>query len=259
MSARDLKFMMFAAAGLSTMPTATAQTAPPTCDLTVIATAKATLVRDGRTFLLEDGREVRLAGLEVPALETSQGAQAKTELEGLIGGKMLTLKNAAATQDRYGRIVAYVFSGEQSIQNEMLAAGWAQVSALAGGCARELQNIEHQARDNRQGMWSTAAYAPIEANTASMYPALRGHFALIEGEVLSVRESGAILYVNFGRHFTRDFTVTILRRNQRLFSTALGIDPKQLAGKRIRVRGVIEQRGGPIIEAARPEQIELAN
>jgi hypothetical protein len=63
----------------------------------------------------------------------------------------------------------------------------------------------------------------------------QGRFALVEGRVLSVRESGATIYVNFGRRWTEDFTVTIL------------------------VRGWIEERGGPWIEATRPEQIEFAD
>jgi hypothetical protein len=85
-----------------------------------------------------------------------------------------------------------------------------------------------------------------------------GHFALVEGKVLSVRESGATIYVNFGRRWMRDFTVTILRRQQRAFAAA-GLEPKQLEGRRIRVRGWIEQRGGPIIQAETPEQIEFVN
>jgi hypothetical protein len=32
-----------------------------------------------------------------------------------------------------------------------------------------------------------------------------------------------------------------------------------LKGKQIRVRGVIERRGKPIVKASRPEQIELMN
>jgi hypothetical protein len=73
-----------------------------------------------------------------------------------------------------------------------------------------------------------------------------------------VRESGATIYVNFGRRWMRDFTVTILRRQQRAFAAA-GLEPKQLEGRRIRVRGWIEQRGGPIIQAETPEQIEFVN
>jgi hypothetical protein len=73
---------------------------------------------------------------------------------------------------------------------------------------------------------------------------------------LSVRESGATIYVNFGRRWTRDFTVTILKRQQRTFAAG-GVEPKQLEGRRIRVRGWIERRGGPIIMADAPEQIEF--
>jgi hypothetical protein len=76
--------------------------------------------------------------------------------------------------------------------------------------------------------------------------------------VVSVRESGATIYVNFGRRWTEDFTVTILKRNVRSF-TAAGLEPGRLAGRHIRVRGWIEERGGPWIEAARPEQIELTD
>ncbi len=71
-----------------------------------------------------------------------------------------------------------------------------------------------------------------------------------------MRESGATIYVNFGRRWTRDFTVTILKRQQRIFAAA-GVDPKRLEGRRIRVRGWIEQRGGPIVAAETPEQIEV--
>ena len=72
-----------------------------------------------------------------------------------------------------------------------------------------------------------------------------------------MRESGATIYVNFGRRWTRDFTVIILRRMSRAF-TAAGIEPKKLKGRRIRVRGWPEQRGGPINTAEAPEQIEFA-
>ena len=52
--------------------------------------------------------------------------------------------------------------------------------------------------------------------------------------------------------------MTVLRRMGRAFGTA-GVDPKKLEGRRIRVRGWIEQRGGPIIYAETPELIEFAD
>jgi hypothetical protein len=84
----------------------------------------------------------------------------------------------------------------------------------------------------------------------------QGRFTIVEGNVLSVRESGGTIYVNFGRRWSEDFTVTIAKRNERVFSSA-GLAPKRLDRRRIRVRGWIESRGGPVIEAVRPEQIEV--
>ncbi len=83
-----------------------------------------------------------------------------------------------------------------------------------------------------------------------------GRFTLVEGRVVSVRESGGTIYVNFGRRWTEDFTVTVQRRLERTFGAA-GLELKSLAGRTVRVRGVIEERGGPWIEASRPEQIEI--
>lgn len=63
--------------------------------------------------------------------------------------------------------------------------------------------------------------------------------------------------MNFGRPWSDDFTVTILKRHERTF-TAAGMELKKLAGQHVRVRGFIEERGGPWIEAVTPEQIEIA-
>jgi len=76
-----------------------------------------------------------------------------------------------------------------------------------------------------------------------------------------VRESGGTIYVNFGRRRSEDITVTVPKRNERTFAAA-GLDLKTLAGRRIRVRGWVEQRGAEDrawIAAERPEQIENAN
>jgi DNA/RNA endonuclease YhcR with UshA esterase domain len=86
----------------------------------------------------------------------------------------------------------------------------------------------------------------------------RGRFAIVEGKVVSVRESGATIYVNFGRRWDEDFTVTISKRNERLFAGS-GLMPKSLTGRRVRIRGVVEERGGPWIEAILPGQIEIVD
>ena len=169
---------------------------------------------------------------------------------------------SGAEHDRYGRLVAFAFAGDaqQSLQQELLEQGHARVSARVGekACADALLSAERVARAARRGFWADPNFAPLSAENVPGLQAERGRFALVEGKVLSVRESGATIYVNFGRRWTRDFTVTILRRLQRAFAAA-GVEPKTLEGRRIRVRGWIEQRGGPIIAAEAPEQIEFAD
>ena len=134
----------------------------------------------------------------------------------------------------------------------------ARVSARVGTkpCAEALLTIERAARAEKRGLWADPNFAPIRAEDLTRLQAKKGHFALIEGKVLSVRESGATIYVNFGRRWTTDFTVIILKRQQRTFTDA-GVEPKKLEGRRIRVRGWIEQRSGPVVMAEAPEQIEL--
>src|SRR5262249_45975550 len=85
----------------------------------------------------------------------------------------------------------------------------------------------------------------------------RGRFTVVEGKVLSVRESGGTIYMNFGRRWSQALTVTILKRHERMFRGA-GLQPKTLEDRRIRVRGFIEERNGPRIEGTSPEQIEIA-
>jgi hypothetical protein len=153
---------------------------------------------------------------------------------------------------------AFVEDGQQSLQQALLERGFARVSARSGSkaCAEALLTSERAARAANRGLWADPNFAPLQVENLARLSAQRGHFALVEGKVLSVRESGATIYVNFGRRWTRDFTVTILKRLQRTFAGA-GVEPKQLEGRRIRVRGWIEQRGGPIIAAEAPEQIEF--
>ena len=226
--------------------------AQESCKPSVAGTGTVASVRDGRTVLLTDGREVRLAAIEV--VDSSRGA-----LQSLVDGRDLQLMRIGSDQDRYGRVVAFVRVGDsqQMIQEILIAQGQARVAARIGdtACADILLRSERVARAARRGLWADPNFAPLRPDHLDRIAAARGQFALVEGKVLSVRESGATIYLNFGRRWSRDFTVTILKRHRREFAAA-GMDPKGLEGRPIRVRGWVEQRGGPVIDAVAPEQIE---
>ena len=149
---------------------------------------------------------------------------------------------------------------EHLAQADLVATGVARVAARAGSraCIVELLTRENAARQAKLGLWADPYYDLLSADSPADVLAEQGHFAVVDGKVVSVRERGATICVNFGRRWTEDFTVTISKRNERSFAAA-GLEPKKLAGRRVRVRGWIEERGGPWIEAVRPEQIEFAD
>jgi endonuclease YncB( thermonuclease family) len=224
------------------------------CSLTPQGEGRVSAIIDARTFRMDDGREVRLAGIET--LPTNGAAALST----LVAGRNVTLRGETDAPDRYGRQPAFVFveQAEASVQSQLLAQG----DALASGsvadkaCAAELSAAEAAARRARRGIWADSAAIKNAESPGELLTRI-GQFTVVEGKVLSVRQAGATTYINFGRRWTRDFAVTISKRVWPAFEAA-GISLKSLESKRIRVRGWIEARGGPRIEAHHAGQIEMA-
>jgi len=241
------------------------------CRAQPIGTARVSAVADGRSFLVEDGREIRLPGIEVPLLpdggetgaRADAGNAARAALAAMLAGQTVELRENAPAPDRYGRRLAHAYfmreGAQKSAAHEMLDQGFARVSAQVGSvaCAAELLAREAAARKAKLGLWGEAYYAIVGAENLAELVAERGHFTVVEGRVLSVRESAGTIYMNFGRRWSQTLTVTILKRNERNFLAA-GREPRRLANLHVRVRGWIEERSGPRIEAIWPEQIEIA-
>ena len=240
------------------------------CRFEILGAGKVAKVVDGRNFVMEDGREVRIAGIEVPPApaageplspHTSAGAAAKAALAAILLDQSVELRAREPITDRYGRTVAFVerSNGAVAAAGQMLALGHARVAAQVGdtACAVELLSRERVARAGKLGLWAEPYYEVMEARHGAQLLAARGHFTLVEGKVLSVRESGGTIYLNFERRWSEALTVTISKRQERIF-TGAGMPLKQLMNRAVRVRGWIEERNGPRIEASRPEQIEVA-
>jgi endonuclease YncB( thermonuclease family) len=208
---------------------------------------------DAISFRLSDGREVRLSGIEPVA---SNKASA---LSAIVAGHEVSLRGDDDAPDRYGRQPAFVFldGANTPVQALLLAQGEALVSATVADkeCAAALFAAEAEARQAKRGIWADSAAIKNAESPGDILAGI-GRFILAEGKVLSVRQAGATTYLNFGRNWTRDFAVTISRRMVPVFEAA-GISLKSLENKRIRVRGWVETRGGPRIEAMRVGQIEL--
>jgi hypothetical protein len=211
---------------------------------------KATALVDARTIRLDDGRMLRLAGLELLDGATQPALPAGTELRW----------RALGENDRYGRIVALVAIAQTNsgtLQQELLAQGAAAIGPeLAdAGCLADFRIAETAARAAKRGVWRDGS-ATKSAESPGDHAALIGQFGIFEGKVLSVREAGATLYVNFGSRAAQALTVTVPVARKRAIEAG-GLVLATLQGRRIRVRGFVEERGGIRIEASRPEQIEI--
>src|ERR1019366_4178650 len=247
------------AAAAAAAPARTTAAAPAAaCRFDVVGTGRGVAVADGRGFTLDDGREVRLAGIETPP---GPNGAAKTGLESLVLGQTVELHQRQPMTDRYGRILAFVSltqsgslsqggslpdAAEPSIAHALVGRGLALVGASLDdpACTAELLSRERVARAQRLGLWGEPDYAIMSAENGAELLGQEGRFAVVEGKVASVRESGGMIYMNFGRRWSQALPVTILKRHERIFAAA-GLQPDRLANLQLRVRGFIEERSGP--------------
>lgn len=226
------------------------------CRLTESGTARVTGIPDGRTLLLEDGREIVLAGLEAaPAYPA-----ARQNLQNRLAGQSVMLKGLSVQPDRYGRLSGYAVAAgaDNTVQYDLLREGSVRMAGPVdqADCRAAMLAQEKAARVARVGLWGDPVYEIHKAESPAAILGARGRFVLVEGQVLSVRESGGTIYVNFGRRWSEDFTATIPKRLASRFTSA-GLAPQSLSGRAVRIRGVVEERGGPWIETIRPDQIEF--
>lgn len=227
-------------------------------------------VVDGDTLELDGGRCLRLAGIEAakpprgafPEGDRHRGRRwpladaATAALAELALGRVVTPRGDPAT-DRHGCLMAHLLRDDGLwLQAEMLARGHARVHTRpdARAFAAEMLATEDGARGAGRGLWRTRVYAVRGADPDALARD-RDSFQIVEGRVLRVSKTGGEAYLDFGEDWRTDVTVHIPRAVMRDVARA-GIDPLSYEGRRVRVRGWIGLRSGPMIEITHPEQIE---
>lgn len=230
-------------------------------------------VVDGDTVILADGREIRLVGIQAPKLplgrrnfrEWPLAREAKAALERMVMGKRVTLSFGGQRRDRYRRWLAHLhldtggqatgFDNARWVQGAMLSEGLARVYSFADNrsAIAEMLARERAARAARRGIWGHAYYRILDHRAAGRHI---NSFQLVEGRVLTAAPTRRRVFLNFGQNYRTDFTIVIERRNLKHFADR-GRKLVELAGKRVRVRGWLKRRNGPMITVTHPEQIEI--
>lgn len=234
-------------------------------------TGRVARVVDGDSFVvsLDDGGElsVRLSAIQAP--RTAQraarswpfAAESRAGLSALVKGRAVQLFYGGETRDRFGRAVAQVYTVDDRgqsdlwVQGEMVRLGLARVYSWKGELAdlEALYRLETEARDRNRGLWSSAFYAirkPDPDPLAQYVDSLQ----IVEGVVTSTANVRGRIYLNFGADYKTDFTIAIAKKNVKRFAS---LDPVNLTGARLRVRGWIEMINGPMIWLDHPGRLEI--
>lgn len=227
-------------------------------------TARVVSVVDGDTVVLDSGRQVRLVGIQAPKLPLGRpnfekwplADDAKAALEKLVLGQTVDLAYGGQRVDRYDRLLAHLFLPDGSwVQGALLEGGLARVYSFPDNRALvpAMLAIEATARAGGAGIWSHPYYAVLDDEASGAHI---DRFALVEGRITDVAVVRGRTFLNFGDDWRTDFTATISARDRRGFDEA-GISPEDFQDRRVRVRGWLRSRNGPMIDVTHPEQIEI--
>lgn len=131
------------------------------------STGRVVEVIDGDTLVLEGGARVRYLLADTPESTGGRqdcfGKEALSFNRSLVEGRQVTLVDAEACEDRFGRRLAYVFVDGHDVSALLVERGFACVLHVppAGDARRaELQTLESQARRARRGLWGACSPVP---------------------------------------------------------------------------------------------------
>ncbi len=126
---------------------------------------KVTRIIDGDTFETETGEKVRLIGINAPEISDIFGIEAKLYLASLIDQKIVELQTdkISNNQDRYSRLLRYVFVDKLDVNKKMLLEGFATAYLKYNFIkSEEYRKAQLTASSNHFGMWGNNNKAQIK-------------------------------------------------------------------------------------------------
>lgn len=221
-------------------------------------------VREGGVLVLEDGRSVCLPGLWVPGAASGRMASAVwrsawrdiVEQRGFVwSSDGAPSSNGSPERNRYDCPLGHLATVDGvSLQTVLLEAGWGAVEPVTAPFDdTSLENmlaLEEEARRAGRGIWKLPEALPKTVDALDDWIGTR---QIVEGSVQRVHENDRYAYLNFGADWRTDFTVRLHRK----MIDEEGLDMSTFDAKRLRVRGVLQQSRGPLIDISHLKQIEF--
>lgn len=215
-------------------------------------------VRDGDTVRLDGGDELRLVGIDTPELgrdgapDEPFAAAARDALARLLAAheERLHLRLGAERRDSYGRLLAHAYLPDgRSVTQVLLERGLgARVTVPPNTWGhRCYAAAEAGAREAGRGIWGLERYRGVSARELAPDA---GGFHVVSGRVRRVGASDDAFWLEL------DGLTLRLARND-LAAYFEGLEPRALAGRRLRVRGWIYRvRGQARMNLQHPAGVE---
>lgn len=119
-------------------------------------------VVDGDTFWCREGWKIRLIGIDSPERGQGDGyGLARDALKAILAvDKTVTLESDVTPEDRYHRRLAYVWDGENLVNQTMVRAGWALSYTVPPNVKYEkrFSAAAREAEAARAGLWATGGF-----------------------------------------------------------------------------------------------------
>ena len=121
-----------------------------------------TEVPDGDTFVTNTGAKVRILGIDAPEAGLCGSREAKDFLEKLILNKKVKISSTA--NDSFRRLVSDVYLDGASVNNQMVASGWAAYDSSDSLDVEAMRGSGENARKNKIGIWSEKCSQTVSPN-----------------------------------------------------------------------------------------------
>ena len=117
---------------------------------------KVTRVLDGDTIEIESGERVRYLGINAPESGQPFFTEATRENERLVAGRTVALEFDVQTQDRYKRLLAYVWVGDVLVNEEIVKNGYAVIETIQPNVKYQdlILKAQQEARNACRGLWA---------------------------------------------------------------------------------------------------------
>ena len=221
-----------------------------------------TAVYDGDTikvrFSSGQERRVRLIGIDSPEIEDPrkekrfQAFMAKRFAFFYLYQRTVKLSyEEGDIEDKYGRLLAYVWTEKQGLFNKfILSEGFAYAYLnFPFRYRREFIATEEEARKLEKGFWQKGRYPSISASETRSHI---GSLISVQFICLRVEAKGKFVFLHSSQE---DFSALIPQENISLFP-----EIKSLEGQELSVTGFLEEyKGKPEIVVFFPRQIKVLN